>query len=290
VSGNWYDIRDPDDPQLDALAGRYGLHPLHIEDCRHRNQNAKIEAQNNYLFVVLKPVDVDEDHLLTAADLDIFIGPDWFITVQESRCESLSELLNRVKTRRDAARPDQLFYWIADGLVDAYNPVLDRLTDRIDEMEDEALKCPEPELLEEIFDMRRSLIQLRRIMANTRDVMGHVLRTSETVVGSDLAPFFRDIYDHVMRNMDAIEIQRDLLTGTMELYLSAVANRTNQVMKVLTVFGTIATPALVITGMYGMNLTNLPFANHPHSWGIVMTIIACVSAAMLLVLRKLRWL
>jgi magnesium transporter len=138
--------------------------------------------------------------------------------------------------------------------------------------------------------MRRSLIQLRRIMANTRDVLGYVLRMSDTVVGSDLTPFFRDVYDHVMRNLDGIEIQRDLVTGTMELYLSSIANRTNQIMKVLTVFGTIATPALVITGMYGMNLQHLPFADHPHSWGIVMTMIAAVSALMLLVLRKLHWL
>jgi magnesium transporter len=98
------------------------------------------------------------------------------------------------------------------------------------------------------------------------------------------------VYDHLIRNLDLIEIHRDLLTGTTELYLSSIANRTNQVMKVLTVFGTIATPALVITGMYGMNLGHLPFANHPHSWGIVMALIGCVSFGMLAILRWLRML
>jgi magnesium transporter len=136
VNDNWHDIRDPNDPQLDALAQRYGLHPLHIEDCRHRNQSAKVEAQNNYIFVVLKPVQSDEDCLLTTGDLDIFLGPDWLITVRETRSESVAGMLDRLRARPNGARPDQLFYWITDGLVDSYNPVLDRLTDRIDEMED----------------------------------------------------------------------------------------------------------------------------------------------------------
>jgi magnesium transporter len=144
-------------------------------------------------------------------------------------------------------------------------------------------------MLEQIFDMKRSLIEMRRVMSNTRDVMGHLLRSEYPVVQKDLTPFLRDVYDHVMRTLDAIEIHRDLLTTTTELYLSSVANRTNQVMKALTVFGAVATPALVITGMYGMNLKHLPFADHPHSWGIVMTMIAAVSGSVLLVLRKLRW-
>ena len=287
---NWYDIRDPKSPLLDELAARYNLHPLHIEDCRHRGQSAKIEPQNAYLFIVLKPVEMDEDCLITPTDLDVFLGPDFLITVQESKCKELEQILDRVKTVSDGARPDQLFYRVMDGVVDSYYPILDRLSDEIEEIEDDAVKSPETAMLEQLFDIRRGLIQLRRILANTRDVIANLQRSAYPQIQPDLQPFMRDVYDHVARSLDTIEIHRDLVTGAMELYLSGVANRTNQIMKVLTVFGTIATPALVITGMYGMNLRRLPFADHPHSWGIVMTLIGCVSGLMLLILRKMRWL
>ena len=289
MSERWHDIRSPQDPRLDELASKFNLHPLHIEDCKHRNQNAKVEFEHPYLFVVVKPIMLDEDACVLAGDLDLFLGPDWLITVQEMDCPSLSNVLERVRHHSGGLRPDQIFHRILDGLVDSYNPLLDRMTERIDKMEDEALTCPEPSLLEKLFDMRRSLIEMRRILANTRDLVGALLRDETPQIRPEMTPFFRDVYDHVVRALDNIEIQRDLVTGTMELYLSSVANQTNQIMKVLTIFGTIATPALVITGMYGMNLAHLPFADHPHSFGIVMTMIAAVSVLTLLVMRKMRW-
>jgi magnesium transporter len=287
---DWFDIRDPNDPKLDELASRFRLHPLHIEDCRHRNQNAKVEPQDGYLFVVLKPIELDDECLISAGDLDLFLGPNFLITVQETACRSLAEVLERVRRSSDGQPLDQVFYRIVDGLVDSYYPILDRLDDTIDELEDQALTAPEPHLLQRLFEMRRALIQFRRILANTRDVMGHLLRNDYPQISRAMSPFLRDVYDHIARNLDMVEIQRDLLTGAMELYLSSVTNRTNQIMKVLTVFGTIATPALVITGMYGMNLKYLPFQDHPHSWGIVISMILGVSALMLLILRKARWL
>lgn len=287
---NWIDIRDPADPRLDELAAKYRLHPLHIEDCRHRNQNAKLEPQDGYIFVVLKCVHVNDECVISAGDLDLFLGADFLITVQETSNLAVGEMLERVKRTANSHPPDQIFYRIIDGLVDSYYPILDKLSDDIDELEDKTVTDPEPAMLQRLFDMRRALIQFRRIMANSRDVMSNILRSEYPQVGRGLMPFFRDVYDHVVRNLDTIEIQRDLLTGAMELYLSSVANRTNQTMKVLTVFGTIATPALVITGMYGMNLKHLPFQDHPHSWGIVISMILGVSALMLLILRKMRWL
>jgi magnesium transporter len=287
---NWFDIHDPNDPELDALAAKYRLHPLHIEDCRHRNQNAKVEPQDGYLFVVLKPVEINDECVINAGDLDLFLGPDFLITVQEMNCRPVVEMIERVRRSTNSQSPEQVFYRLVDGLIDSYYPILDKMSDDIDTLEDSALTSPEPAMLERLFDMRRALIQFRRIMANSRDVLNNLLRNDHPQISRTMTPFFRDVYDHVVRNLDTIEIQRDLLTGAMELYLSAVANRTNQIMKVLTVFGTIATPALVITGMYGMNLKYLPFQDHPHSWGIVVTLILVVSGLMLAVLRKAGWL
>jgi magnesium transporter len=286
----WHDLRDPHDPQLEELARKYNLHPLHIEDCRNRKQSAKVEQMNDYLFIVLKPIDMDAEFCLNIADLDFFVGLDWLITVQEEQCEVVAQALNRVGPIAEKLRPDEIFYRVMDAIVDSYQPLIDRVSDRIDEMEDRALSDPSPDMLEEIFDLKRVLIQMRRVIANTRDVVGHLLRNEFKLVRPDLAPFLRDVYDHLIRNLDMIEIHRDLLNGATELYLSSVANRTNQVMKVLTIFGTIATPALVITGVYGMNLKHLPFAESQHSWGIVLGIIALVSGLMLAILKRLRML
>lgn len=282
----WHDIRDPEDPKFDELAAKYNLHPLHIEDCRNRNQSAKVEPMHEYLFVVLKPIDMDAEHRLKIVDIDFFIGADWIITVQEESCHSVTQALDRVGGAATKLRPDEVFYRVMDGIVDSYQPLIDRVSDRIDEMEDRALSDPNPAMLEEIFDLKRVLIQLRRVLANTRDVVGHLLRNEFPLINADLAPFLRDVYDHLIRNLDLIEIHRDLLNGATELYLSSVANRTNQVMKVLTVFGTIATPALVITGVYGMNLKHIPFAESQHSWGIVLGIIGFVSAVVLWILKR----
>jgi magnesium transporter len=287
----WHDIRNPKDPLLDELAAAYKLHPLHLEDCRNRNQAAKVEAQNGYLFIVVKPVEMDDSYCLHISDLDVFLGDSWMITVEEEECPTGDRALQYARAADGKVlRVDQQFYRILDSVVDSYAPIIDRVSDRIDEMEDRALADPGSEMLEEIFDLKRVLIQLRRVVANTRDVVGHILRNEFSLIKADLAPFMRDVYDHLLRNLDLIEIQRDLLNGATELYLSSVANRTNQVMKVLTVFGTIATPALVITGVYGMNLKHLPFAEHPHSWGIVIGMIAVSSAFMLVLLKRMKML
>ncbi|HYP13581.1 MAG TPA: magnesium transporter CorA family protein [Bryobacteraceae bacterium] len=286
----WHDIRDPQDPVLDELATKYGLHPLHIEDCRHRNQSAKLEAQSGYLFMVFKTMTMNDTFEVSTGDLDFFVGSDFLITVQETSCGPVSTMLDRTHALEERLRPDQLMHRIVDQLVDSYFPLLDQISDRMDTIEDDVIQCPEQNMLEQIFDLKRGLVEKRRVLVNTRDVIGHLLRNEYSVIQKDSIPFLRDVYDHVVRSLDNVEIHRDLLTSTTELYLTSVANRTNQVMKALTVFGAVSTPALVITGLYGMNLKYLPFADHPHSWGIVLTMIATVSGSVLLLLRKLRWL
>lgn len=286
----WHDIRDPNDKLLDELAERYHLHPLHIEDCRHHGQNAKIEFQGNYIFAVLKPVQVTPEPAVEASDLDVFIGPDYVITVEETKCEPLSGIFDRLHNTESKLSPGELFHRIFDGIVDLYIPATDKLSERIDSLEEQALQSPQGSTIEELFTIRRALIELRRILANSRDLTSHLLRTEHPLLPKDLQPFFRDIYDHLARALDTVEIQRDLVNGATELYLSSVANQTNQVMKVLTVFGTVATPAIIITGLYGMNVDHLPFAHHPHSWGIVISLIVLVSGLMLFVFRRMRWL
>ncbi len=286
---NWYDIRDPKDPELDRLAAEFHLHPLHVEDCRHRGQRAKVEESNGYLFVVLKPAVVKEDGSLEASDLDLFLGRDFLITVQEGCADAVAPMLEHVRANWGAARGDQLLYRIMDGVVDSYLPILDRFSDAIDELQDEVLNDPSPAALARIFSVKRALVEQRRVLSNTRDVTGQLQRIESELVGRDMWPFLRDVYDHVARNLDLVETQRDLLNGSLDIYLSSVANRTNQVVKVLTVLGTVALPAVVISSVYGMNLDGLPWKNSPHAFLLVSLFTAGLTAALLVVLRVFRW-
>ena len=285
----WHDLKDANDPELDRLAARYQLHPLHIEDCRHRGQNAKVEEQEHYLFVVLKPVEIESDGSFFFADFDLFLGRDFLITVQEGQSSTVQRILDPLRASANQFRADQLFYRITDAVVDAYRLPLDHLDDVSDALEDEILESPSPTVLDKIFRVKRSLIELRRVLANMRDVASHLQRTQSELVARDLWPFLRDVYDHLARALDTVEVQRDLLSGALDIYLTSVSQRTNQVMKVLTVLGTIALPALIVSGFYGMNLHGLPWSDSPYGTLIASGSMLLLTLLLLALLRFLRW-
>jgi magnesium transporter len=140
-----------------------------------------------------------------------------------------------------------------------------------------------------IFSIKRALIDLRRVLTNTREVATHLQRSENNVIARDLWPFFRDVYDHVARNLDLLETQRDLLSNALDVYLSSVANKTNQIVKVLTVLGTATLPAVIITSFYGMNVKGLPWAESPHGALIVIAVLAISTVGLLLLLRRFGW-
>src|SRR5262249_31867247 len=149
---------------------------------------------------------------------------------------------------------------------------------------------PTPELLSTLFSTKRTLIFLRGMLVNTRDLAAQLQRIDFPYIGRELAPFFRDVYDHVARNLDMVEIMRDLLAGSLDVYLSSVANRTNQVMKVLTILGTIALPALVVSGIYGMNVKGLPWSDSPYGIWAAIAFMAVMTAILLWMLKRFNWL
>jgi magnesium transporter len=291
----WHHIQNAQDHELDLLAERYRLHPLHIEDCRTRLNAPKIEESDHYLFTVLKSIEVRHSDSangleLELVDLNLFLGKDFLITVPEGSCPELEQRLERLKAVANGEnRADELFYRVIDATVDSYLPVLDHYDDLIDDIEDEAMESGTQKTLAKIFDTKRDLIRLRRVLVNTRDVMAFLQRIDSPFIDRSLWPFLRDVYDHVARNLDLVEMERDLLSGSLDVYLSSVANRTNRVMKVLTVLSTVALPALVVTGFYGMNVRNLPFSESSHGLAIVMSIMGLGTALMLVLFKRLDW-
>ncbi len=251
----WYQLDDPQDPRLDELARQYNLHPLHIEDVRSADESVKVDTGPNYTFAVFKPVflrpDADNpgDDKPTFSTIDIFAGKDFLITiVDDPDCPATREALERARRDGDDEHPARLLYLILDTIVDHYFTAIDHFDEHIDQLEDQVFDSPSPEILNRVFAIKRDLIDLRRVLVNTRDASLHLQRDPNTIIDAEHQMYIRDTYDHVARLLDSVETQRDLLNNTLDIYLSSVSNRTNSVMKVLTVLGTIAIPALAISG------------------------------------------
>ena len=281
----WFEVEDPNSPQLDALAKRFNLHPLQIEDCRHRPQRAKYEEHELYLFYVVKQIHNDTE--LVFSDVDVFIGRDFLITVTQGRSLLMDKVHRRIQ-EDGTDRIDKALYYLIDALVDEYSPVIDLIAEATSDLEDTVLLNPGPDKLQTIFRLKRKLIEFRRVASSMREVVNALMRKERGLVGDDLDPYFRDVYDHLVRIIDLIETYRDLLAGSLDIYLSAVANRTNEVMKVLTIWGTIALPLVIITSFFGMNLP-LPFQGTPHGLWYAVALMLISTVAVLIFFRRKGW-
>ncbi|MBI2686124.1 MAG: magnesium/cobalt transporter CorA [Acidobacteria bacterium] len=284
----WHALHEGEGDKLRELAAQYHLHPLHIEDCEHGGQNAKLEENDNYLFIVLKPINLDEDGTLGFGDFDVFLGKDYLITYEETGCRKLSPLVERYHSIPNLAN-DQILHRILDGIVDSYIPVLDNFGEEIDAIEDQVLSCPEPDLLQRIFTLKRAFINLRRVLTQTRDVAGHVMRSEREYINPKLMPYFRDVYDHLSRHIETVEMSRDLLSGALDIYLSSVANRTNETMKVLTLLSTFALPSVALTSFFGMNFENMPLLHHPHGMLLATIISFTITGVLVTILKWRKW-
>jgi magnesium transporter len=286
----WAHIDDADGPELDRLAAEHGFHELDVEDCRHGRQTAKVAEHSDYSFVVIKTIDYDRAAgELNFHDFDLFVSPSFLVTVAEGKAEVVPAALERVRREAQFRQPNGIAYLLIDHAVDQYMPVLDEIGDMIGDLEDEVIERPSPRVLDRIFRLKRMLIDFRRNATAMREVLNHLTRTTRQEQTNGLFLYYRDIYDHLVRTLDFIESYRDLLTGSLDIYLSALANRTNNVMKLLTVWGTISIPLVVVTSFYGMNL-RLPLQDNPHAVYILLAGLGALSAWLLLYSRRKGWL
>ena len=259
----WYHVDDPRGPALDELAAQYGLHELAIEDCRNQRQRAKLEEYEGHLFVIFNSIHFNpEKQECWFREIDFFVGKDFLISVREGPTPSrtVAAVLPKFRSDPKMSHPGRLLQAMLDFMVDQYLPVLDTVEDRIEQIEEQVLENPTPQLLSDIFSLRRALIDFRRVALAGREVINHLLYRAEPWFRSQ-QPYFRNIYDHIVRALDFAETYRDILTGVLDVHLTATANRTNEVVKVLTIYATLATPFLLVTSFYGMNVEGLPFAH-----------------------------
>jgi magnesium transporter len=286
----WYHLEDPESPLLDRLAQHFGFHELEIEDCRHLRHTAKLEEYENHIFLIGNTLHFLPDTLAVwFGELDFFIGQDFLVTVHVGPTRSVRDTLPRIKALPKVQRPDRVLYALLDNMVDRYLPVLDQIGDRIDHIEDEIHTQPTPKTLEDIFAIRRGLTEFRRVVACMREMVNALMRHRAPYYRADMAAYWRDLYDHIIRAGTEIENFRELLASVLEVYLTSIANRTNEVMKVLTIWATIVLPMIVITGYFGMNFAHLPLLEWKYGWHIVNLVMIGTTIGLLLFFRKRRW-
>jgi magnesium transporter len=286
----WFHVEDVRGPQLDELARLYGLHELAIEDCRNQRQRAKLEDFENHLFLIANNVHFEpEKEICWFGEIDFFVGKDFFISVHDGPSKSFRAVRPRLDADPRMAHPGRLLEAFLDWLVDQYLPVLDSIEDRIEVLETRVVTEQTPALLQEIFAVRRALLDFRRVAVTMREVISHILSRHEQWLRPRL-PYFRNIYDHAVRAMDLVENYREILTGVLDVHLTATANRTNEIMKLLSVFATLATPFLIVTGFYGMNFEFMPFLHDPRGPLVVFVSMMGFMLAMLIYFRRRRWL
>ena len=268
-----------------------GYHELDIEDCYHGRQIAKVVERDDYVFIVAKIARFEAEHRrLTFDDFDIFARPDSIVTVEETPSSLVEKIHDRFPATPDPNKNNisYFIYAILDEIVDEYLVMLDTIGESIHDLEGHVWKDPTPQMLEQIFKIKGSLTEFRRNAGGMREVVSILIRHPRVKTDGDLENYYRDLYEHLIRVIEFIETYRDVLNGSIDIYLSAVANRTNEISKVMAVYGTIALPFIVITGMYGMNIP-LPFQESPHSFAIVLAFMVLSAAVALLFFKKHRW-
>jgi magnesium transporter len=285
----WFHVEDVKGPALDELAVAFGLHELSIEDCRNQRQRAKVEDYDSHLFLVLNTLHFNKDTSeCWFGEFDIFVGKDFLITVHQGPSRTFRAVQPKFQANVKMAHPGHLLRALLDYVVDLYLPVLDTVEERIEEMEEEVLAKTSPAQLSEIFALRRALINFRRVATGMRDVVNHLLYRTESWLRVE-QPYLRNVYDHVVRALDFVETYREILTGVLDVHLTATANRTNEIMKVLTIYTTIAAPILLITGYFGQNFDRLPLIHQSYGVPVMHGLLLISSLSALWFFKRRGW-
>jgi magnesium transporter len=253
----WVDLNGDDTSTYQPLLTEtFGFHPLAVEDALVETHLPKIDDWDEYIYLVLYGVDFDRANLeVDSHEVDVFVGANYVVTHHTEPVNAIERL--RSIYQRDAHRlqrgADYLLFELADAIVADFMPCLDELDDTANEMEDEVFNNPTRKTLPRIFTLKRSAIQLRRILSPQREVLNRLARDEYRVIDARERIYFRGVYDHLVRLHDINEGVRDLIGGALDIYLSAASNRLNEVMRVLTLVTVLGLPLTFLTGFFGMN-------------------------------------
>jgi len=282
---------------MDIIRGfgdAFDIHPLVLEDIVHTGQRPKVEDLSNYLYIVLKMLVSDNsDNGFEAEQVSLILGPNFVLSFQERDGDVFDSIRARIKAGKGRIRKsgsDYLAYSLIDAIVDNYFVILESVGERIESIQEEVLTDPDPSMLKEIQDKKREMILLRKSVWPLREAISSMERGESPLISDSTGPYLRDVYDHTIQVIDTVETFRDTISGTLDIYLSSLSNRMNEVMKVLTIIATIFIPLTFIAGIYGMNFKYMPELEWKWGYLTVWVVIIVLGGLMLLGFKRKKWL
>lgn len=288
----WLDLSDPNRDDFALLRDEFGFHPLAIEDVERAEMRAKIDNYDGYSLIVLFDLRLEGDRVV-ANELKLFVGRNFVITIHQAPIRSLSELRERWLQEPTLVEPHPLsflLHQISDGLVDDYFPIVDTFDERLAEVEERLFDGIARDALAGIFELRKQLITARRLVAQMRDVFNVLSRREQPFFNESTVPYFSDVYDHLLRLSDALEMQRDLVTGALESYLSIQSNQLNQTMRTLTAVTVMIMVPTLIAGVYGMNFRSMPELDWIYGYPMALSLMVITALALLTYFHRAGWL
>ncbi|MCC9166007.1 magnesium/cobalt transporter CorA [Pontibacter harenae] len=304
---HWIDIRGYGDLSLlEHITQDFGLHPLQMEDVVNDYQRPKVEEfDETRLFIVTRMLRwSSEQHTLLDVQLSLFTGSNYVLTLQSDYEDCLDPLRERIRIGKGIIRQRPLMYMayaMLDVVLDYYFPVIADISNYIDELEEKILRTPSKRILTHVLDLKSELVKMRRIAWPERDKMTELLRMDEDVIPEDLRVYFRDAYDHTVQLIDLIDNHKDMTSSLVELYMSTVSNRMNEIMKVLTIISSIFIPLSFVAGVYGMNFSredpetgevfrySMPELYHPYGYPVLLLVMFSLVMIQLYLFYRKGW-
>jgi magnesium transporter len=290
----WVDLFSFSDDEASEVAEIFGFHPLSVEDCLHYSPRAKLDNYEDYSFFVLHAVKYEEesDEEILLEQLNVYLGSNYIVTLHRSPLPTLGKVardcLSGINTEIMKKGADFFLYTIMDGITDMYFPVLDRINERIEELEDDLYIQPTKEITEEFMSLKRTTLAMKRAILPQKKIFTSGNSTYFFEIREDTKPYFHDLVDHIERILDSIDGFRDLVDGALATYDSIISARTSETMRVLTVISTIFMPLTFLTGFFGMNVP-LPSQNSMISTIVITVCLLGVSLWMFFVFRLRKW-
>ncbi|HUP18565.1 MAG TPA: magnesium/cobalt transporter CorA [Gemmatimonadota bacterium] len=289
----WIDLEAPTDRELAILADPFHFHPLAIEDCVTPEHQPKIEDFGPYLFLIFRGIDFNPPvEAFQTQKLGAFLGPDYLVTYHRRPLQSVDAIHAKHELPESQGLckgASHLLYEILDLMIERYFPVLEQVEEELDALEKRIFADPSPETLDGILEAKRRVVEVKRAIVPHRELFGRIGRGEFEEIEPGLLPFYRDLYDSTYRLADVADSYRDLLSGTMDAYLSVVSHRLNEVMKVLTIFATILLPLTFIAGVYGMNFEHIPELGWRYGYFAVWGVMLAIALGMLVFFRRRGW-
>lgn len=280
---------------IEKLGAHYGLHPLTLEDIVNTTHRPKLDEFDNYLFIIFKMLYVKNENELIFEQVSLVIGEDYVLTFQEADGDVFDDLRERISSGKGRVRsmgPDYLMYAIIDAVVDHYITVIEAFGDKIETIEDHVFEgnSDNNQTANTIQRLKREVLKIRRSVFPLREVISQLDKIEHHLVDEKTHSFLRDLYDHIVQVNESIEMYREMVWSLLEMYMSIMSNKMNEIMKVLTIMSTIFIPLTFIVGVYGMNFDNMPELHYKNGYFILIGLMIFIFLMMLIYFRRKKWL